>query len=951
MMQGRQSVMVEAASQKVRLYSVAKELGLENRELVDRIRGMGIEVKNHMSFITNDDVQRLRRSVEKERTENQQVKRLSATVIRRRSKGAKPSAAQPVVAPPPPPRRPVVEPPPARPEVRVQEEVVQAVAPEPPVVEKIAVEKPMPVVVEAQPKVVEAAKPIAVVAPVFVEPVVEEPPAVAEVAVAPPPVVEAVVAPEVVEEVVVAPPPAPRKATEPAVPDPGVEEVFFEPGDDGEEKPIIRYAPGFEPGGKFARARAARQARVASGQTTARPSGGGHGHGGTPGPVGPPQALSAAEVARMMAGAGARPRVVITDLDARRQGLQTEARKAAGRFARAAPNQRRSRRKRVPTSRTGRKTEITMPAEHKRVIRLEDAIAVGELGRQMGAKSTDVLKTLWGMGLTNITITQSVDADTASLLAAEFGYEVENVAFREDQVIQEFDDKDEDLLSRAPVVTVMGHVDHGKTSLLDAIRGASAPDVADGEAGGITQHVGAYRVPTPTGDVVFLDTPGHEAFTSMRARGAQCTDIVVLVVAADDGVMPQTAEAIDHARDAGVPIIVAVNKMDLPNANPDLCKKALAERNLMPEDWGGDTQFVHVSAKTKAGIPELLESIVLQSEMLDLKANPERQASGTVIEARLDRARGPMASVLVQEGTLKVGETVVAGEFIGKVRALINDQGRQVKTAGPSTPVEILGLSGVPRAGDMFNALADEKAARTLVDHRSKESRRRGLANSGVGRTLEDILGQLRAGEIKELKVLLKADVQGSAEAVRDALQKLSTEKVTVNVISAGVGGITETDVNLAKAAGAVLMGFNVRTAGKASKLAEREGVEARLYDVIYEMMDEVKELMRGLLPKERREKPLGRVEVRETYTIPKQGVIAGCAVLEGKITRKAQLRLVRDNVKIHEGRIGSLRRFKEDVKEVSHGYECGISIVGHNDIKVGDIIEGYEVEELPATL
>jgi len=437
----------------------------------------------------------------------------------------------------------------------------------------------------------------------------------------------------------------------------------------------------------------------------------------------------------------------------------------------------------------------------------------------------------------------------------------------------------------------------------------------------------------------------------MRARGAQCTDIVVLVVAADDGVMPQTVEAVDHSRDAEVPIIVAVNKIDRPDANPDRVKNELAERGLLPEEWGGETLYVNVSAKTKEGLDTLLETLHLQADLLELRANPDKPAVGTIIESKLDKTRGAMCTVLVQEGTLKVGDTVVAGEHLGKVRAMLDEHGQQMDAAPPSTPVEILGLGGVPQAGDMLNCVPDEKGARTLAEHRGDERKRREMASAVGAKTMEALLDQLRSGQAKEIKLLLKADVHGSAEATRESLLKLGTEKVRVNVIASNVGGISENDVNLAKAAGAIIVGFNVRAAGKASQLAEREGVEIRTYDVIYEMLDEVKSLMRGMLPKERREKFLGRAEVRETFHIPKVGTVGGCGVQDGKITRGSLLRLVRDNIKIYDGRVGSLRRFKDDVKEVLQGYECGLSIEGYNDIKVGDVIEAYEFEEIAPSL
>jgi translation initiation factor IF-2 len=494
----------------------------------------------------------------------------------------------------------------------------------------------------------------------------------------------------------------------------------------------------------------------------------------------------------------------------------------------------------------------------------------------------------------------------------------------------------------------MGHVDHGKTSLLDVIRHA---DVAAGEAGGITQHIGAYRVSAPgVGDVVFLDTPGHAAFTQMRARGAQATDIVVLVVDANDGVMPQTIEALNHAKDAQVPIVVAATKVDKPGANVDRVKQQLSEHGLIAEDWGGETMYIPVSAYTKVGIDKLLESIQLQAELLELKANPKKQAKGVVIEAKLDRNRGPMATVLIQEGTLRVGDIVVSGEHMGKVRAMLNDKGSMVSEAGPSTPVEILGIDGVPEAGDLLNGAADEKAAKSVVEHRRDLRRKKELATTGK-LSLENVLEKIQEGQVKELKIVLKTDVQGSAEALRDALTKLATDAVKVNVIQAQVGGITESDVNLAKAGGAIILGFHVRPAGKAAQLSEQEGVDIKLYDIIYDAIDDVKKAMVGLLAPVKRERELGKVEIRQIYNIPKIGTVAGCFVTDGKVTRQAQIRLVRDSVVVHSGRLGSLKRFKDDVREVVAGYECGLTVDGYNDIKIGDVVEAFEIVEEAPTL
>jgi translation initiation factor IF-2 len=608
-------------------------------------------------------------------------------------------------------------------------------------------------------------------------------------------------------------------------------------------------------------------------------------------------------------------------------------------------------RKKLPLGKKGKSTTLTTPAEHKRVIRIEDSITVADLAKGMGVKAPEVLKKLWGMGMTGVNINASIDFDTAQLLASEFAYEVQNVAFKEDDIFTHKADDSATLQTRAPVVTVMGHVDHGKTSLLDAIRKAR---VAAGEAGGITQHVAAYKVKAKVGDedrdIVFLDTPGHEAFTEMRARGAQATDIVVLVVAANDGVMPQTVEALSHAKDAKVTIIVAVNKCDLPDAQPDRVRQQLADHGLIPEEWGGDTIYVNVSALKNQGIDTLLEQIAVSGDVLELRANADKPATGVVIEARLDRNRGPMATILIQEGTLRPGDIVVAGRCFGKVRAMLDDLGNTLEEAGPSTPIEVLGLDGVPDAGDQVNAAEDDKVAKHVVEHRRQQERKRELG-SKARISLEGMMERNSVGASKELKIVLKADVQGSAEALKAALTKLSTEKVRVNVIAAAVGGITESDVNLAKAGGAIVLGFHVRPAGKSSKLAEQEEVEIRLYDIIYDALDEVKSAMAGLLAPIKREIAMGQLQVRETFSIPKVGTIAGCMVMTGKINRKAHLRIVRDAVQVYEGKIGSLRRFKDDVSEVQHGFECGVMVAGYNELKTGDIIEAYEVIEEAAQL
>ena len=492
----------------------------------------------------------------------------------------------------------------------------------------------------------------------------------------------------------------------------------------------------------------------------------------------------------------------------------------------------------------------------------------------------------------------------------------------------------------------MGHVDHGKTTLLDKIRSSK---IASGEAGGITQHIAAYHVELDRGDMVFLDTPGHEAFTSMRVRGAKTTDIVVLVVSADDGVMPQTVEALKHAKAAEVIIIVAVNKIDAPNAKPERIRQQLAEYDLIPEEWGGDTQYIDVSALNGDGIDKLLEAIILQSELLDLKANPNKPATGTVIEGRLDKSRGSMTTVLVQDGTLRLGDTVVAGDVMGKVRAMLNDRNEPVTEVGPSRPVEVFGLDGVPNAGEMLN-VTNEKTARQVVDHRRQQKRQKELASNTVV-SLENLIEKIQEGSEKELKIVLKTDVQGSSEALRDALIKTSTDKVAVNVIFSGVGGITESDVNLAKAGNAIVVGFHVRCAGKSAKLAESESVPIQLYNVIYEAIDDVKKAMTGLLAPILRENKTGSLDVMEVFFISKIGAVAGSMVTDGKITRQSLLRVIRDSVQIYEGKVGTLRRFKDDVSSVQQGYECGLSIQGFNDLNPGDVIESYEIIEELATL
>ncbi len=1037
----------------MRVYEIAKEVGIPNKDLIAKIRALGLEVNNHMSSLDADDVARIKRSLEKEKagvSAPAQTQRLSSgTVLRRRSAGDKATEAPaaPAVeeraAPPPivrrravadgsgpetaasePVRRAPVTPPP-QPVVEAKEptpspvarrrEPPPEVAPEPARVETPpAVTPPAPVEVkQVAPPIVETPPPVqARVEPPVEKPAPREPAPTPAVPEAPP--VERVERPVAAKE-----PTPPTQVTPPQQPPPttpprsrvilaGPQVVSRGNNNNGGSEPPRhegQRAPAEPPPstplpprivtprgggpivehvghGQTVQARTATVEEVAGGarsrfeleleraraRTAERPE---RPRGETDQP--PVEAAAEPVVEQRPVRDPSRPavgtvislppRIKITErtpMAGRPAPGPQPVNPIRGRFAqqqqRGGPRGPGGRpgpgndfgRKKLPLGKKGKQTQITEAAAHKRVIRIEDTIMVADLARGMGVKAPEVLKKLWGMGMTGVNINASIDFDTAQILASEFGYEVQNVAFKEDDAFTQKTDDSEKMETRSPVVTVMGHVDHGKTSLLDSIRKAR---VAAGEAGGITQHVAAYKVKSPLhGDIVFLDTPGHEAFTEMRARGAQATDIVVLVVAANDGVMPQTVEALAHAKDAKVAIIVAVNKIDMHDAQPDRVRQQLADHGLIPEEWGGDTIYVNVSALRGENIDKLLESITVTAEMLELRANADKPASGLVIEARLDRNRGPMATILVQEGTLRLGDMLVAGRTFGKVRAMLDDRGEALEEAGPSTPIEVLGLDGVPDAGDQVNAAEDDKVAKQVVEHRRQQERKREL--SAKGRiSLEGLMERNSEGAIKELKIVLKADVQGSAEALKAALTKLTTEKVRVNVIGAAVGGVTESDVNLAKAGGAIIVGFHVRPAGKSSKLAEQEGVEIRLYDIIYDALDEVKMAMAGLLAPIKREVPMGKLQVRETFSIPKMGMVAGCMVTEGKINRKAHLRIIRDAVQVYEGKVGSLRRFKDDVSEVANGYECGVMVAGWNELKQGDIIEAYEVIEEAAQL
>ena len=593
-----------------------------------------------------------------------------------------------------------------------------------------------------------------------------------------------------------------------------------------------------------------------------------------------------------------------------------------------------------------RQTEITVPKAIKRRIRIQDAVTVAELARAMGIKGAEVIRKLIAFGVVS-NINQPIDFETASVIADDFGYELELDTFEEERLIADSEDRPEDLKDRPPVVTIMGHVDHGKTSLLDYIRKSN---IIGRESGGITQHIGAYYVVTGGGDIVFLDTPGHEAFTAMRARGAEVTDLIILVVAADDGVMPQTKEAINHARAANIPIVVAINKIDKPQADPEKVKRELADLGLTPEEWSGDTLYGSISAKTGQGVDDLLNLILLQAEMLELKGNPNKPARGTIIEAKLDKSKGPVSTVLIKNGTLRPGDYFVCGQNYGRIRAMTDHRGKRMKSAGPSVPVEIYGISGVPMAGDEFVAVPDEKTGRQISEYRhgrtkQKELRRRALVS------LDDLYERIKEGEVKELNIVIKADVQGSIEALSDSLTKQSTDEVKVKIIHSATGAITESDVMLASASGAIIIGFNVRANPRVVEIADKESVDIRYYDVIYNVINDIRLAMAGLLEPVYKEDVIGHADIKQVFRIPKIGTVAGCQVTDGIVERNANVRLLRDNVVVFDGKISSLKRFKEDAKEVASGYECGIGLESFQDIKPGDVFEVYKVHAVEAEL
>ncbi len=937
---------------KVRIYELARDLKMESRQIIEHARRMGVDVSVPSNSLDEPVAEKIREIYfpKKEPTVTHKARlvkharpqtapespevptplapaeQAAAPVIAQQVEAAPPEAARPRlvrIVPPSPSAEPEAvaepEPPAFEPVIETAAEVEEAIAPapEPPLPEPMAAE-PAPVAPEPQQVIREIVPPVAPAPPAPVAaPVVSAPPA----APVPPPA-KAPVAP-------------PQHRTAP-------------PGRPASTTNVIRLATPTRPLPKPVQPQ-----RPAPSAPPARPV---PGRPGAPRPAAPGQAATKdkAEVHLLPSGAVQRT-TYVPPRDNRHKGRHAKPRggvadKQEG-HQKPAPGRR-------PVVQVAQRT---VPAELK-LVRLVEGSTVREFAEKLEVAPKEVVAELFNRGVM-ATINQTLNPDVAKQIGRVFGFDVSFGAF-EDMIIEsEFEitpEAMEDTDPRAPVVTVMGHVDHGKTSLLDMIRSTR---VAEGEAGGITQHIGAYSVevtnpdnPNESRRVVFLDTPGHEAFTMMRARGARVTDIVVLVVAADDGVMPQTVEAIEHSRAAGVPIIVAINKIDKPDANPERVRKELADRGLLWDGWGGDTSMVEVSAKKNLNINGLLELILLQADLMDLKSNPKRMATGTVLEAKLDRGRGAVATVLIQNGTLRVGEPFIVGNYFGKVRALMDDRLRRVQESGPATPVEILGLEGVPQAGDQFQVVADVAKAQQISSYRQSKARMSALARTAA-RGLDQLAQQMESGEVKELLVILKADVQGSVEVLKDTLTKLSTDKVKVRIIRSAVGAITYDDVLLASASNAtssgtatVIIGFNVRPEARASEAARQESVDIRLHSIIYKVEEEIRNAMIGMLDATIREKVLGKAEVRDVIRVPKVGSVAGCYVLDGSIKRTARARLIRDNVVIFESAIGSLRRFKDDVSEVQQGYECGITMERFNDFKVGDQIEAFIEEKIAAT-
>ena len=902
---------------KVRVYELAKELNMDNKELVEKLKAAGILVKNYMSTLDEQVVEKAREGALGVVSEVIEEKRIRPTVIRRRKKTVTVEAE------------------------KVPEKVEAAVAEAAP--KAPAVEAPKPPV-EARPaaaarapagKVQQEAKEAA-----FEEAIEEEPVGEARVE----PVVETKEEMGVEMETAAA---AEEAAT--------VEPMKAEEAIETRKAQVLEKEKIKEKLKKSKKKKLDQPARIIR---RAEES-----------PLKPVLERKKEAVIPVKERVAAKPptrepEAVIPEEEKERRGKKKKEKKGIARqeetprsvtrlrkfevFERADLYEGRMvkrKKKEVPGKEIPKRMkqpELVVPKPAKRKIKVPEKVTVVDLAKAMSIKAAALIRKLLALGIV-VNINQAIDYETASLLADDLGFELEEARFELEKSLEEVEDNLEELRARPPVVTIMGHVDHGKTSLLDYIRKSN---IIAGESGGITQHIGAYYVERKGGDIVFLDTPGHEAFTAMRARGAKVTDIIVLVVAAEDGVMPQTKEAINHARAANIPIVVAINKIDKPEANVERVRRELAELGLAPEEWGGQTIFGSISAKTGQGVDELLELILLQAEVLELKANPEKAARGTVIEAKLDKTRGPVATVLIRSGTLKQGNFFVCGEHFGKVRAMLNNRGKRMIVATPSMPVEVYGISGVPMAGDKFIVVPDEKTAKEVIEYRLTQSKKWEGEKRGIV-SLDDLFQKIKEGEVKELNLVLKADVQGSIEAISDSLTKLATEEVKLKIIHSSTGGISETDVMLASASGAIIIGFNVRANPRVTELADKEKVDIRYYDVIYNLIQDIKLAMAGLLDPVYKENVIGRATVKEVFHIPKVGAVAGCSVTDGHVERNARAHLLRDEVVVSDGKIASLRRFKDDVKEVQTGYECGISLENFQDIKPGDVFEVYQVEEV----
>jgi translation initiation factor IF-2 len=891
---------------KKRVYELARELNLTNKSLLEKISSLDLGLNSHMSTLTDEIEARIRQFIQGGTEPSLVEKRVKPTVIRRRRKVATPAAEETEADPVEKVEEtaettPVLEE--EKPEEAPEPVIEEAVEQEPEPAEAEAIAEP-----EAPAEAVEAAEPEE-------EAPLEERPAET------PEEEEAVAAPELEPKSADEPKPevkpvpkVKKKKKESAAKIIKLPERPVQPTPQPAPRPIAKDRLG-QPAIAEAEGVAVPPAKDTRAKKKGKRKGG-------------PEQEGFPEQRRIKKKTAFRNKAVIegADLYSDRQRSRKGRKGGKGK---------------IPA--TAQKTQITTAKAIKRRVKIDETIILADLAKRMGIKAADMIAKLMGMGVM-ATVNQTIDYDTASLVAAEFDYEIEKAVFEEEAILKVTQEEDPDkLVHRPPVVTIMGHVDHGKTSLLDVIRKSR---VTEGEAGGITQHIGAYLVSTQKGDIAFLDTPGHEAFSAMRSRGAQVTDLVILVVAADDGVMPQTVEAINHSKAAQVPIIVAVNKTDKPGADPDRVTRQLAEIGVVPEDWGGENIFVHVSAKEKTGIDDLLEMILLQAEMLELKANPDKLALGHVVEAKLDSGRGSVATVLVKEGTLKAGDPVVCGVHFGKVRALLDDYGRKLDSAGPSMPVEIVGLSGVPMAGDEMVAVEDEKDARQVSQHRIQKLRSKELAKTSR-LSLDKLYERMQEGEVKHLNLIIKTDVDGSLEAIRDSLTKMSNEEVTINIMHAATGTITESDIFLAAGSDAIIIGFNVRPNPKVQEMANEENVDIRYHNIIYNVIKEIKDAIVGLMKSTFEEHILGRAEVRQVFHVPKIGTIAGCYVTDGKIERGKPTRLLRDGIVIYDGKNNSLRRFKDDVKEVQSGYECGISLENYNDVKLGDVIESYYMEEI----